>query len=455
MASEEVDCISELPDEIVTHILSYLPVADAFSFKLVSRRWSRIQVPLSNIYFSDETIFGKTIFFEGCSNLEKLKSEFVDKVDGFLNLFRGPYLNTFMVDFCLDNESAPAIDKWVSFAVSMQVESIELAFNNTNSQTLYKFPFDLLPEPKPFTRLKRLKLSACSLLLTPESPPPFNCLKTLELKNLPLDQTSLDGVLSSCLDLEWLTLEECEWPRTLCVSSAGLRGLRVHHHLPTSTIELNATQLQTIDLKGRALKLSFLVVPPLERVHLAFLNPYAAKIFFDLLPAEVRPKFQILSLKWFTANSIHARIPEFSCLKQLDFFSPIYREFDLLSITNLLNACPMLQKIHLNMNISSRHSESRIIEKVEYSNNMKYLHLEEIEISRFRGTSNQMKLVIYLLNNAVALKLITLIYSQCESHDYKWRNVEHLSQSKLLSEKQVHELLCKVMISHGAELIIC
>nr|XP_011468370.1 PREDICTED: uncharacterized protein LOC105352577 [Fragaria vesca subsp. vesca] len=203
-----------------------------------------------------------------------------------------------MVDFCMDNVSAPVIDSWVSFAVSMEAESIELDFNTSKSQNLYKFPFRLLPKPKPFTRLKHLKLSACHLLLTPQSP--FNCLKTLELKNLALDQTSLDAVISSCVDLEWLTLDECELPRTLRVCSARLRGLRFLYCWETHTIELDAAQLQAFEFRGRWLELSFLVVPPLERVHFGSLN--MAEAFFDLLP-EVRPNLQFLSLSWLKANA--------------------------------------------------------------------------------------------------------------------------------------------------------
>ena len=90
-----------------------------------------------------------------------------------------------------------------------------------------------------------------------------------------------------------------------------------------------------------------------------------------------------------------------------------------------------------------------------YSKNMKYLHLEEIEFSGFGGSPDQMELVIYLLNNAVSLKHMTLIHSQWKSHNYKWRNVERRSWSKLLSEKEFLDSLRKEMISHGAELVIC
>ncbi|KAL6146874.1 hypothetical protein ACLB2K_057551 [Fragaria x ananassa] len=398
MAAKEEDK-GELPDEVLCHILSFLPVADAFSLKLLSRRWSRLHVPLSNLYFNQENIFGRK--YDSSDVLLKLKSEFVEKVDWFLKLFRGPYLNTFMVDFCMDNESAPVIDSWVSFAVSMEAESIELDFNTSKSQNLYKFPFRLLPKPKPFARLKHLKLSACHLLLSPQSS--FNCLKTLELKNLALDQTSLDAVISSCFDLEWLTLDECELPRTLRVCNARLRGLRFLYCWETHTIELDAAQLQAFEFRGRWLELSFLVVPPLERVH----------------------------------------------------FGSQYMEFDLLSITSVLNACPMLQKLHLAMSLHSVCSESGKKEKVVYSKNMKYLHSEEIEFSGFGGSPDQMELVIYLLNNAVSLKHMTLIHSRWKSHDYKWRNVERRSWSKLLSEKEFLDSLRKEMISHGAELVIC
>lgn len=97
--------------------------------------------------------------------------------------------------------------------------------------------------------------------------------------------------------------------------------------------------------------------------------------------------------------------------------------------------------------------ERRKPEKVVYSKNIKYLHLEEIEISGFRWTRNEMKLVIYLLNNAVALKRMVLIYSHWISDDYKWRNVDCAS-CESLTMKHFHDLLRKQMISHGAELIV-
>lgn len=144
-------------------------------------------------------------------------------------------------------------------------------------------------------------------MLTP--PPQFqsqsqsllNCLKTLDLQNLPLDQSGLDGVLSSCLDLEWLTLYVCQLPRTLNICSGRLKGLRVHLCWETDAIELNAAQLQAFEYKGRSVKLSFLVVPRcLQRVHLGFLNPYAAGAILELQAKDL-PELQIMSLFWLTA----------------------------------------------------------------------------------------------------------------------------------------------------------
>lgn len=92
-----------------------------------------------------------------------------------------------------------------------------------------------------------------------------------------------------------------------------------------------------------------------------------------------------------------------------------------------------------------------------YSKDIKYLHLEEIEISGFRWTRNEIKLLIYLLNNVVALKRLVLIYSQWMSDDYKWRNID-CALCELLTTKEfhdlLHDLLRKEMISHRAEVIV-
>ncbi|MCI14417.1 F-box/LRR-repeat protein, partial [Trifolium medium] len=54
--SAAIDRISNLPDDLLCHILSFLPIENAFSTTILSKRWAPLFRSLTSLHFDDESI---------------------------------------------------------------------------------------------------------------------------------------------------------------------------------------------------------------------------------------------------------------------------------------------------------------------------------------------------------------------------------------------------------------
>ncbi|XP_045786719.1 F-box/FBD/LRR-repeat protein At4g26340-like [Trifolium pratense] len=54
--SASIDKISDLPDEVLCHILSFLPIKQAFSTSFLSKRWAPLFKLLTSLHFDDESV---------------------------------------------------------------------------------------------------------------------------------------------------------------------------------------------------------------------------------------------------------------------------------------------------------------------------------------------------------------------------------------------------------------
>ncbi|KAL7189981.1 hypothetical protein ACSBR1_039591 [Camellia fascicularis] len=156
-------------------------------------------------------------------------------------------------------------------------------------------------------------------------------------EHVPLNQSCANSILSSCLNFEWLRLKNSILPKTLCIHgpSLQLKILIVHECYGVEKIEISSIGLTTFEYMGKVKNFCFLDVPRLEKV----------------LP-------------------IPARITRFNSLKQLELFVMVSSDFNLLSLTSLLNASPLLQKLHLSLHTGR--SRGRRIER-QFS---KHVHCE-------------------------------------------------------------------------------
>uniref|UniRef100_A0A5B7C2J8 F-box domain-containing protein n=1 Tax=Davidia involucrata TaxID=16924 RepID=A0A5B7C2J8_DAVIN len=407
------DRLSEMPDDILSFILSFLSMRDAVKARILSSRWRYLCASMLNLNFDLLTVLGindKGKYSNGDSDiLWEDRRKFVRGVDQFLELYRGQKIDSLRVHFCLGNESACYIDRLINFAVRMEAEKLHLNFSSIHqSNDLYNFPCQLLPQGNT-SPLKHLCLKSCELSPSPDFIDRLISLKTLDLNDVHLDQSGVKSILFGCLNLEWLRLKKCSLPLTLCIHGPFLRlkTLVVHDCCRVEKIELSSIGLTTFEYIGRVKSFSFADVPRLEKVHIRFIHgcERSTSYMFHGLANDL-PQLQILSLVLTTHEvlPIPANITRFNSLRHLELFVVLSFDFNLLSLTSILNASPVLQKFHLALATGRSRG---LIQKREYSRHV-HFQLKEVKINGFFGRSNEMELALYLLDNAVSLERMIL-----------------------------------------------
>ncbi|GMQ07531.1 hypothetical protein CsSME_00051684 [Camellia sinensis var. sinensis] len=349
-----------MPDDILSFILSFLSIRDSVKARILSRRWRYICPFMLNLDFDLHTVLGinyKARYSSGDSDISwEDKSKFVTGVDQFLELYNGQKLLSLRICFCHGNEYSGYVDRWIRFAIIMRTEKLDLEFfasPESQSNKLYDFPCQLFPQGDS-SQLKYLCLKSCSLRPTPNLVSRLVSLKSLDLEHVPLNQSCANSILSSCLNLEWLRLKNSILPETLCIHgpSLHLKILIVHECYGVEKFEISSIGLTTFEYIGKVKNFSFLDVPRLEKVHIKFMVAYerGTQYMFNGIANDL-PRLQTLSLVLTTDEvlPIPVRITRFNSLKQLELFVMVSSDFNLLSLTLLLNASPLLQKLHLSV----------------------------------------------------------------------------------------------------------
>ncbi|OMO57169.1 hypothetical protein CCACVL1_25944 [Corchorus capsularis] len=219
LKDSSVDNISRLPDEILSHILSFLHTKAVVRTSILSKRWKHVWTLVPNLDFNDH--FGFSPVDEARFRLFK---DYVDNV-----LFHHGGLN---IKKCfLQCATSPHIYARISAVLCCNVE--ELTIKSSSFGTCKELPWNL------FTckTLASLRIDGGFVLNLPYYVC-FPSLKKLHLDSLIyVDDSSMQRLFSSCLVLEELYLKRV---RGDCVLIANIL-------IPS-------------------LKRLYLVVPPLERM---------------------------------------------------------------------------------------------------------------------------------------------------------------------------------------------
>jgi hypothetical protein len=246
------DRISELPDEILSYILTMLSIQDLLKTSVLSKRWCKLWGLRKDLYFDihnvlgtekellekdylvDVTVNSRISRTYRCVNLDLTLKEFIKRVDQFLNNFPGTAIDTFFVNFELDCEQSNTVDQWINFAIVRGVERINLLFggrpyeNFTSQNELYKFDFGLFSDTNAST-LKHLHLENCLVCHpTNRDLTPFKHLRSLSLLSVKVDEIFIESLLSYCRLLQELCLDGCEFKSsTPKIVSSSLYHLNV------------------------------------------------------------------------------------------------------------------------------------------------------------------------------------------------------------------------------------
>ena len=137
--------ISQLPDDILVHMLSFLTLEEAVRTSVLSHRWKHLWPFFSgSLNFDDPDTM-----WDIADEKKKMKFErkkFIKRVNRILKFLRGSNLDEFRVCFEFNKDFKDLIDGWVDFAISKGVKRLELGFSPTWAclgPKRYTFPHDL------------------------------------------------------------------------------------------------------------------------------------------------------------------------------------------------------------------------------------------------------------------------------------------------------------------------
>ncbi|KAL8032138.1 hypothetical protein ABFX02_13G075300 [Erythranthe guttata] len=198
-----IDRLSDLPDSILCHILSFLLTRNSVATSILSRRWRYLWSFVPNLDF----------YFE-------VKSNTIDRV---LLLHKLQKIDTFRITEGGYDYSVCQIETWIRFAVERNVKNLDLHFD---------YEGWVPPSPKCLLTCKTLvdlRLTNCTLFPVIAG---AVCLPSLKILHLQFyhEYETLPHLLSGCPVLEDLLLQLYFNYCSCKISSPTIKSLRINFH---------------------------------------------------------------------------------------------------------------------------------------------------------------------------------------------------------------------------------
>ncbi|XP_025621471.2 FBD-associated F-box protein At4g10400-like [Arachis hypogaea] len=331
-----MDRISDLPDSILLHILSFLPTKTAFFTTVLSRRWTHLCHDLQHFDFNQIQFHNGN---QTCSDFSSSRKRLFAIVNWFLSRHKAPPIRTFRLtcDLALFDEYT-TVEWFIRKVLGPNLQEL-----NLNLQlSIFGLPDRKVVIPNSVfscASLVTLRLNGGNVTFL--SPSSSSCgyrlpsLKTLEMHNVKASIDDVAELLSHCTALETLILDlNCQ------VSEVGLRI-----HFPLSLKKLNFRSdfdpLRRIGIECRQ-QFPSICVSNLHNVEEAIINVTSRGFVLKFIVEFRWLRSLVLGNFVFTClpQAPPDLIPEFTSLRRLELAVGC---FDTRYIMNMLEKSPMLK----------------------------------------------------------------------------------------------------------------
>lgn len=211
------DDITQLPDCMLHHILSFIPTKDVVKTSVLSKRWNSVWTSVSNLDFDDALLYAN----ETNDHYPPEETCFINFVERVLSLRDASNIKKFRLS-CRVFFNAALVHSWISYAIMYNVQELDLCLFVEESFVLPSSMFCS-------QTLTSLKIEMNCVLEIPKTVfLPY--LKTLHLSlvTFPNDD-STQNLFMGCRVLEELVLLDCEWMnlKNVTISSSTLKRLTI------------------------------------------------------------------------------------------------------------------------------------------------------------------------------------------------------------------------------------
>lgn len=412
------DIISNLPDCVLDHILSFLPTKDAVRFCMLSTTWKHLWIFLPNVDFDDLLYFGE----KGDWSLME-RASYMNFVRNVLTLHNMSNLKRFRLS-CRVFFDSSCVNEWVATAAEHKVQELDLCF-------FVEEPFIMTRSVFTCESLTDLKITMNCVLELPTCIS-FPCLKSLHLRLVTFsDDSSTQELLSSCPILQELAILDCEWMnlKSVVISIPTLERLTIDE-LPCfgSVDDLNDCEIKIYGANLLSFKyngnlsngiflynLSSLLVASIDIPNLCERRKEIAHRGVKLLRGLHNAKSMRLSNgtieSLVLAENIPDHFPIFQNLAHLEFGMEI-ENHTFGALMELFQSLPYLESL-----VFSKGFDPCIC-LGEEDWNLKSVpkcfssHLKAVNFQNFHGNDAELCLLAFLLKCALVLERINVSYSK-------------------------------------------
>ncbi|XP_076941876.1 putative F-box/LRR-repeat protein At3g58880 [Bidens hawaiensis] len=207
-----MDRISELPDFIAHHILSFLnSPTELVRMSVLSKTWLHLTASFPVLYFSDDDFTSRDTFFK-----------YVDYATTRFYLQNVTLYRLKLVATLEEHAELDIVNRCLELVLNNGLYELVIDISITNSSSNYRLPNTLLS----VSVLESLTIRGCelpsSLMLDAVK---FKSLIELKLESVSIDDEAIKHLTTSCPRLEEFHIVSCDGFKNVCVY--GLRNLQV------------------------------------------------------------------------------------------------------------------------------------------------------------------------------------------------------------------------------------
>ncbi|KAK4257410.1 hypothetical protein QN277_007003 [Acacia crassicarpa] len=407
---DKKDVISELPDSLLHHILSFLSTRDAIRTSLLARRWKFLWTYLSdfNIKLEDR---------------QKQIIHLFNQVDTILD--KAKFIRRFSL-VAFEDVNVDKVYYWIIILLlKHKIQELELSLDLRSPFLLANYS----------TVLKSLNVMNLELpcVLEVAGCVHFPCLKTLALHFITfVDETSAQQLFSGCPVLQKLTLDNCGWKNVQNVSikiptlttliiedesdsilnckvtidAVNLRSLSYNYNFIIELIPVGLTSLADayIDVST--------IHPSLEQ----YTIPRAIRLFGGILHVKslVLSKDALSTLSH--AENLLSRLPTFHNLTHLGVDQEMY-DFTGEALMDILEKSPKLEVLDIVDGFDQYFCSNGEVWTLRPAPHCIKYSLKFVRITDFWGRVAEMQFLMFLLKNATILRRIKIFCGESLSAD--------------------------------------